>query len=209
MHKNITLNFKEIRSRSFDIVKSFRENTDKVLLILLLIVGIRLGAMMYSENCELADYAVKSFNYVLKSAFKEAFLIFAGINGITLIIIIISGFSACGLPASLGLPCVYGIVCSVVISCAYNVYKINGVFFALILIVPFAVLISILMIGISNDSIDLSKKIISAIGFGDVSGRGEVKAFLIKGAAAMAITLIASLIQSLLIIKIGEKILNI
>ncbi len=209
MQKNITLNFKEMRSKLSVLIKIFKENIEKLLLIGLIIIGIRIGSMIFSGNNDISEYAVKALNYILHADLKHIFMIFAAINIITVLLVFTSGFSACGLPATIISPCIYGILCGIASCCAYNIYKINGVFFSLILIVPFAVLISVLIILISNESIKLSKQIIKSIGFGDVSGRGDVKVFLAKGITGCGIALITSFVQSLLISQIGEKILNI
>ena len=209
MPKNVMLNFKEIRSKSTGLTNLIRKNAEKVLLVLLIVIGMRLGAIMFSSNLQVSDYTVKIFDFLLGSPIKDVFLILSAVEVAVLLVIFIGGFSACGLPTTLGLPCIYGGICSIMSCCAYSVYKINGVFFAIILIVPFAVVTSLLIIIISNESLIFTKMIIRSLGYGEPSNRGELKLFCLKGISVIAVALITALIQSLLITTIGEKILNI
>lgn len=208
MPKNLMLNFKDLKQKSVDYKSIFHENHTRILIIALYLIGIWAGTMLYKNNYDISSLTLKGINYIFNSDLLKIFALLMLIKTGSALLVFLCGFSACGMPLIIGLPCIYGIICGLINSCIYQTYKLNGVFFSLIIIVPFAVITSLAITALADNSLNLSKQIVKILALGEAGKRGDVKKYIIYGVIITAGLCITQFIQAILILKPGEMILN-
>ena len=183
-------------------------NRKKLLFCFIFVFGLWFGTAQYIKNSEFFNIiAVKSFNYLTESNYLKSFILLSFINLLIINIAFFSGFNALGLPIILISPFCYGTFTGVVNSWLFVSNKINGVFYSLINIIPFALITSIFIFITCSSSFYFSSKSAKALIFGEATGRGEVKQFLIKHIMISVVILIISFLQTFLIIKLTEKLI--
>lgn len=208
MQNNFMLNLRDMKQKGDDFRNSLRSNQIRIMIITVYLTGLWLGTMLFTKNSSVSNIVKNGIDYLINSEYLKTFTILISANLGTIAAIFLSGFSACGLITSVGLPCIYGIICALINCCIYSSYKVNGIFFALIVIIPFAVITSLLITALSDNSINLTKKLVKAVAFGEPSKRGEAKTYILFGLIIIAIECVFILLQAFLITKTGKMILN-
>lgn len=208
MPNNLMLNFRDLKQKSDNLKITLFSNHIRILIIVIYLAGLWLGTMLYINNGYISSVAKNGIDYLITAEYVTTLMVLLAVKAGTISAIFISGFSACGLPASVGLPCIYGIVCGVINSCIYSTYKLNGIFFSLIIIVPLAVITSLLITALSDNAINLTKKLVKALTFGEADKRGEAKTYIYSGLIIIAIECAVDLLQAFIISKTGEFILT-
>ncbi len=208
MTKNVMLNFRDLKQKGDDLKYSLQTNHVRIMIIVIYLTGLWLGTMLYTKNSSISSVVKNGIDYLINSDYLKTFTVLIAAKAGTIAAIFISGFSACGLITSVGLPCIYGIICAFINCCIYSNYKVNGIFFALIVIIPFAVIMSLLITVLSDNAINLTKNLVKAVAFGEASKRGEAKNYIYSGLIIIALESAFVLLQAFLISKTGELILN-
>lgn len=208
MPNNFMLNLRDLKQKGVDLNKLIQTNHIRILVLVIYLIGLWLGTMLFTKNSSVSNIVKNGIDYLINSEYLKTFTILISANIGTIAAIFFSGFSACGLITSVGLPCIYGIICALINCCIYSSYKVNGIFFALIVIIPFAVITSLLITALSDNSINLTKKLVKAVAFGEPSKRGEAKTYIFFGLIIIAIECVFILFQAFLITKTGKMILN-
>ncbi len=208
MPQNIMLNIRELKQKGDIYKNTIYSNRIKLLIIAIFLTGLWLGTILCIKNSYISAFIKNSMDYLINSDYIKSLRILTLLKSGAIIAIFISGFSACGLVTSIGLPCVYGIICGAVNSYIYSNYKLNGVFFTLIIIVPFAVVTTLLITTLSDNAVNLTKKVMKSLAFGEASKRGETKLYAYTGLIVVAIECVLALLQSFLLSKTGLLILN-
>lgn len=209
MQKNITLNIRDLKIKGDDFKNSLYTNQIRILIVLIYLAGLWLGTMLYIKNNSVSNIAQSSLDYLINADYIKIFSILVAAKAGTIATIFISGFSACGLLPCIGLPCIFGIICGTLNSCIYSSYRLNGVFFSLIIIIPFAVVTSLLITALSDNAINLSKQLMKSLALGEGGKRGEAKTYIYSGVIIIIIECVIDLLQAFLISKAGEFILSI
>lgn len=208
MPKNFMLNFRDLKQKGDEFRKSLQSNHLRIMIIAVYLTGLWLGTIIYTKNSSISSIVKNGIDYIIHSDYLKTFTVLIAAKAGAIVAIFFSGFSACGLITSIGLPCIYGIICALINCCIYSNYKVNGIFFALIVIIPFALITSLLITALSDNSINLTKKLVKAVGFGEPSKRGEAKTYIYSGLIIIAIECVFVLLQAFLITKTGIMILN-
>lgn len=208
MHQNLMLNIRELKQKGDIYKNTIYSNRIKLLIIGIFLAGLWLGTMLVIKNGYINNFIKNGINYLINSDYIKTLKVIAVLNSGAILVVFISGFSACGLVTSIGLPCVYGIICGAANSYIYSNYKLNGVFFTLIIIIPFAVVTTLLITALSDSAVNLTKKVMKSLAFGEAGKRGEVKLYFYTGGIVIIVECVSALLQSFLITKIGLLILN-
>ena len=209
MKNTLVLNVKDLKIKFESIARQITDNRRKLLIAIMAIVGIWIGVLFYNKNTTADSFADKAINYIVSCSFIKAFIILGAINLAVVLIVFLSGFSAFGLTNAILIPCVYGLIYGLICSHIYKTFSLNGVFFTVVTIVPFAVISTILLIISCNDTIDISGSIIKSIFFAQTGDRGDVKNYTLRHIVIILILSACSLLQAISITYIGEKILSI
>lgn len=208
MIKAITLNLKNVKPHMNDFAKALSNNWRLLLMTALFCCGLVTGTsliMRYGDG--MGAYVKTLIEKLFMQKLSRDFLVLAGEGLLLNLLVFVSGLCAVGLPLILLSPCIQGIIIGSVCSYLYTVYQIDGVIFSLVIIVPFcAVSVLMLLIG-CNEAIIMSSGIIKAVLKSGENGRGEVKAYLIRGIIIAIVTSISTLLQSICIVGFGEKLL--
>ncbi len=185
-------------------------NKNKLLFMLLFVMGLFLGKTLYINNCDhFSNIISEYFDFISASKLSTGLLILFALNASLPVIAFFNGFNALGLPVITVIPSIFGVISGAVISCLYAEFNLNGVFFSVISILPFSVVAVLFIIASCNSSIRLSCKTAKSVLFGESTNRGEVRSFLISHLIMLGIILICSLLQFLLISKLTEKLLTV
>ena len=208
MSQNIMLNIRELKQKGDIYKNTIYSNRIKLLIIGIFLIGLWLGTILSIKNSYVSEFVKNSLNYLINSDYIKSLKVLALVKSGAILAVFISGFSACGLVTSIGLPCVYGIVFGAVNSYIYSNYKLNGVFFTLIIIIPFAVVTALLITALSDNAVNLTKKVMKSLAFGEAGKRGEAKLYFYTGLIVTAVECVLTLLQSFLLSKTGLLILN-
>ncbi len=208
MTKTLTLNVGNLRSFFNRTIKEIMNNKRKLILMCLLVFGLWCGTRIYVSYSEILSAAVENALIRINDfGLAKTIIIMLSVNSIMIISIVFIGFFALGMPLAAALPCAFGITTGIVNSFLFNYYKLNGVFFSLITIIPFCVVISLFLIIMCDESIMLSGRVAGAIFLSEQTGRGEVKTYFIKGLIVLLLTAIIIAIQAFLVVKLNTKLL--
>ena len=208
MPQNIMLNIRELKQKGDIYKNTIYSNRIKLLIIGIFLIGLWLGTILSIKNSYISEFVKNSLNYLINSEYIKSLKVLTLVKSGVILAVFISGFSACGLVTSIGLPCVYGIVFGAVNSYIYSNYKLNGVFFTLIIIIPFAVVTALLITALSDNAVNLTKKVMKSLAFGEEGKRGEAKLYIYTGLIVTAVECVLTLLQSFLLSKTGLLILN-
>lgn len=206
--KTIQLNFKRFYNPIIEIKKQAAEKWRLALAFFLVLAGCVSGAVFYVNTSENSGAFIKTFlEKLIESDFSTVFVYLSAFYFIPLIIVLISGFSALGLPIVIFCPTFWAAFLSLIMSCLYCEYQIDGVVFSLIILIPVAViyLLSVL-IGV-NESLIMSGVIAQNVFSINKQGRGEIKSYLIRFGIIIIINLITTLVQSACISGFGKNLL--
>ncbi len=208
MGKNLTLNFREFKQKSTDIRSVISDNHIRILIVSVFLLGLWVGTTFFAKNVVISDITRKCIDYIINSEYLKSLIILVAVKSGIVAAIFLSGFSAYGLPVSIGFPCIYGIICGTVNSCIYNTYKLNGVLYSLFIIVPFAVITALIVTALADNAINLSKQLIRSVALGEAGKRGEAKKYIITGIIAISGECLTIILQTLLITNPGNMILS-
>ena len=207
MKRTMTVNLKNIKFISSDIFEQIIKNRRKLLLTVLSVFGLWCGTRIYITESEIISEYFSFYTEIIKNQqISKAYIILLIINILPFLITFKNGLFALGSAVIMFCPCLSGILTGVINAWSYNNFRINGVFFSLLAIIPFAVIINIIIITSSDKSIIVSKTITELL-FSDKSGnRGEVKEFFIRQliifAFIVAITALQIIVVKLLLNKL-------
>ncbi len=208
MNKVMKLNIGSLKDIFIKTLSEIATNKNKILFMLVFIIGLFFGKTLYLNNYEyLNTLFSKCFVFMSDSRLAIGLCILFLLNTGLLIISFFNGFNALGLPIITVIPSVFGVVLGAVTSCLYAEFYLNGVFFAVLSIIPFSLISALFIIASCNSSVRLSSKTAKSVLFGEATSGGEVKSFLISHLIMLAVILISSLLQFLLISKLSEKLL--
>ncbi len=199
--KGIGYSFEELKNEA---VKNWR----MLLLVLLFICGMLTGAALYKNFGEnISKSIADNFSEILKYSFLRVFLIIFIAAIIPLLISFFNSFNALGMPVILFIPAFYGLVISFLSSFLYTNYRKDGVIFALVLIFPAAVINTLMLIAVNNESLILSGIVSRNVFSSHKEGRGETKAFFLRYITAALITAVTCAADALAITAIGKNLL--
>ena len=208
MKKTITLNLKDIKTVMQNSIQTTLINRQKLILTVLSVFGIWFGTKLFIAGqgtiCGLIS------NFIDKKSnpdITEIFIIQMIINALPILISFTNGFVAFGTPIIMLNQCSAGIIIGIINAWTFSAYRLNGVFFSLMSIIPFGLLIMIMLIISSNESVKISKRIAKSILNTDQSERGEVKEFFVKEAIIITITIVITLLQTFIIKTLFNRLL--
>lgn len=185
-------------------------NKNKLLFMLIFIIGLYLGKVLYLNNYEyLSSLISECFVFISGAGFTVGLAVLFALNAALPVISFFNGFNALGLPVITIIPPVCGILWGTVISCLYAKFNLNGVFYSILSIIPFTVVAVLFLISSCSSSIGLSSKTAKSVILGEPASRGEVRSFLFSHLIMLGIVLLCSLLQFLLIGKLTEKLLTV
>lgn len=207
MVRSMTLNLKALKFNAADYALELRKNWRMIVCCALFCVGVFSGTLAFKSldssvieaiNSFIIDLTVSSFGKCMRYIVIEA-LIFV-------LLAFISAFSGFGLPIIILCPILKGFIYGVINTVLYEAYRINGVIFAAIIVIPAVVLNTVLLIIGCNESTILSGEIAKSI-FGAKQGRGEIKDLLLRYLIIAAVTVITACVQALCISGFGENLI--
>ena len=208
MKKAMTVNLKDIKTVTSDFLEKIIKNRRKLILTVLSVFGLWCGTKIYITEPEMvSNYLSNYTETIAQQHLTKAYIILLIINILPIVISMKNGFYALGSPIIMLCPCLSGILTGVINAWTFNNFRLNGVFFSLLSIIPFAVITMIININSSNESLDLSKVIAESLLLNKTNSRGEVKGFLIKQTVTIAIISILTLLQTIIIRVLADKLL--
>ena len=206
--KTMTVNLKGFVFSFSDLKEEMVKSWRIMLLFLLFLSGMVTGAVFYlNTGEEFGLTAQEKIAEILSFDFSKMFIVLSAAAMLPVVLNFLNSFSALGMPVVLAIPVFYGFAASFVCSCFYSCYRIDGVVFSLLLIFPAAVINTLLLLIGSNESLILSSIVSRNVFSADKQGRGELKAFFMRYAVIMLITLAVCLADSFAISAIGENLL--
>ncbi len=208
MKKALTVNLKDTKIIVLNSFEKIIKNRRKLILTVLSVFGIWCGTKIYTtEPATICKYLSAYAEIMTQQHITEAYIILLVINILPIIITITNGFFAFGTPIITISPYLSGVFIGIINAWSFNVYRLNGVFFSLLSVIPFAVIIIIMLINSSNESMNVSKKIAKSIFLKETGDRGEVKEFFIKQSITIALIIIITLLQVAILKVLYNKLL--
>lgn len=199
--KGFGYSFEELKNEA---VKSWR----MILLVVLFICGMFTGAAIYKNSGEnISETISDKFSGILEYGFSKIFIILFIAAIIPLLISFFNSFNALGMPVILFVPAFYGFTISLLSSFLYTNYRKDGVIFALVLIFPAAVINTLMLIAVNNESLILSGIVSRNVFSSHKEGRGETKAFFLRYITAAVVTAVTCAADALAVTAIGKSLL--
>lgn len=203
------LNLNSVKTIINNNIKNIIINRTKLFFCVIFIFGLWLGVDQYLKNISYFDkIIINCINYITENSYLKSVILISMINLLIINTAFFSGFNCLGLPIIIISPLLYGILIGIINSWLFISNKINGVFYSSINIIPFALIISILIFITCSNSFDLSKKSVKGLIYGEQTGRGEIKNIFINHLIVSAVIIITSSLQTLLIIKLTDKLIT-
>lgn len=200
MKKTLTLNLKDIKTVMQNFIETTLINRQKLILTVLSVFGIWCGTRLFIAGQETIRELISScINEKSITDRAELIIIQMFINVLPILIAFTNGFFVLGTPIIMLNQCMAGVIIGIINAWTFSVYRLNGVLFSLISIIPFSLLITIMLIISSNESIKISKRIAKSIFNIDQNERGEVKEFLVKEAIITTISVALTILQTFII----------
>lgn len=208
MKKSLTLNLKDVKSYTTEWFEQLTKNRRKLILTVLSVFGIWCGTKLYiscTDNIsEILSNVLQIFSNRL---ILKTFIVLIIINLMPVIISFLNGFFVFGMPFLMLSPCLSGVLIGIVNAWIFSVYKLNGVFFSLLSVIPFAVAVMIMLLVSNNESIALSVQLSKAVFLNETGDRGEVKDYFIRHTIIIAVIVAVTLLQSTVIINLSGRLL--
>jgi hypothetical protein len=208
MKKSVTLNLKEVRNYTSGWFAEIIINRLKLILTVLAVFGLWCGTRLYiSYNANISEL-MNRFSAVFSSrSIIKSFIVLLVINLMPILLSFLNGFFVFGMPFSMICPCLSGVLTGAVNAWIFSDYRLNGVFFSLLSVIPFAVAITIMLLISCNESIILSGQLSKSVFLKETGDRGEVRDFFIRHIIIIAVTAVISFLQVILIINLCGKLL--
>lgn len=171
--------------------------TSVIIMLIFILLGIVAGTAIYMKYPIAAEQIhgfIKSGNKrtiveVFREAFDNTFII--------LLILMFSGFSSVSQPIELSALIYRGIVLGISLSYTYAVYAVKGVFICVLMILPHALMTSIILVLAVRESMRMSTAvaIFAFKGQSEVTDRPDIKLYLLKFLILLLFLIAASLID--------------
>ena len=171
--------------------------TSVIIMLIFILLGIVAGTAIYMKYPLAAEQThgfIKSGNKrtiveVFREAFDNTFII--------LLVLMFSGFSSVSQPIELSALLYRGIVLGISLSYTYAVYAVKGVFICVLMILPHALMTSIILVLAVRESMRMSTAvaIFAFKGQSDVTDRPDIKLYLLKFLILLLFLIAASLID--------------
>jgi len=208
MKKAMILNSKYIKNYASEWLEEIIKNRRKLILTVLTVFGLWCGTKVYiSHSVNVSDLLSISLRLMAERKLIKVCIILLLINLIPIFISFLNGFFAFGMPVSMLSPCLSGVLTGVINAWLFSTYKLNGVFFSLVAVVPFAVAITIMLLVSCNESIMLSGQLTKLIFLKETGERGEVKDFFVRHLIIISVTVAITLLQTVVTVNLYGKLL--
>ncbi len=206
--KTMTLNLKELNFSADRIKEEAAKNWRLILLYLLFLSGCVSGALHYSNSAEKLTAAAQTvIEKLIENDFLQNLKIISLVCFIPIVICVLSSFSALGLPFILVCPALSGGIVSFLISHLYCVYRVDGVVFSLILLIPSIVIISVMLLVGCNEAVILSGIVASNTFSRQYKGRGELRDYIIRFVVIAVVYAVVIILQAVCIARFGKALL--
>ena len=208
MKKTMTVNLKDVKNYATDWLDEIIKNRRKLILTVLSVFGLWCGAKVYIEySYNVSEFLSTLMRLVSEGRILKAFVMLLIINLVPILLSFLNGFFAFGMPLSMLSPCLSGIIIGVINAWLFSAYRLNGVFFSLLSLVPFAVGITIMLLVSCNESILLSGQITKLIFLKETGESGEVKDFFIRHLIIISVSVAITLVQTVVMVNLYGKLL--
>ena len=206
--KAMTVNLKHFQFSFKSFYEAATRNWKLIVLYLLFSGGCVAGAMIYTKSHgEIAPITQTLLEKALNCSFVKLVTAFISTYILCILVTFFSSFNALGLPLIMICPTASGTIFSLINSHLYNSYRIDGVIFSIVLIIPAAVVFSILLLTACNEALIMSGTVAQTIFTKQAGNRGELRDFFIRYLIITAVCIVISIIQSACIYKLGELLL--
>ncbi len=206
--KAMMLNFKEFRLPLEEIREDINKNWRVLIMFALFFCGMLLGTSIYSKSPEaIGNYIDGLPEKIQQTSFSSIFTVLLLGAAAPLILAFFSGFSAIGLPVVLAIPGIFGTAISLINSYLYNAYKIDGVVFSLILILPAAVAQTVFQLLGCSRALAFSSLIAQNAFSQKKESRGEAKLYILSNVVILTVIIGICALQAACIKKFGSSLL--
>lgn len=206
--KAMTVNLKNFHFPFSQIKEEAAKNWRLILLYAVFLCGCLSGAMLYSNTGETVSSTAQTIlEKLLEGSFPQNLRIIMIAGLIPLLLNLLCSFSALGMPIIFLCPAVCGMFVSAFISHLYCVYRVDGVVFSLILLLPAAVIFLVMMLIECNEGLILSGIIATNIFSAHKEGRGELRDYFIRFAVAAVVCCAIIAVQAACITYFGKALL--
>ncbi len=208
MKKAITLNVKDLKININNNYKIIIMNRLKLILAVLSVFGLWCGTRIFISEQKAIDTILLQYADIIKEqSLGKLFVLILIINLLPIIISFLNGFFAFGTPLTIISPFLSCIFIGIFNTWTFSSYRLNGVFFSLLSVVPFSVIIMILLIISSNESSVFSKRIARSVFMYEIGDRGEVKTYFSRQAVIICVTVVLSFLQTIILKALWNKLL--
>lgn len=171
--------------------------TSVAVMLLLILAGIVIGTAVYMKYPDSACYfhgfikssSKRSIVTVFREAFDNTFILISALMFL--------GFGAVSQPLELSALVYRGVMLGVSLSYTYSVYALKGIFISFLMILPHALMTSVILVLAVRESLRMSNYV-TALVFkenSDIIERPKVKMYLLKFLILVLFLLAASLID--------------
>lgn len=206
--KTMTVNLKGFKFSAYQFKEDIINNWRLILLFLMFLSGVLLGAVTFKNFDEsITGILQNKLPEMLEYSFSKLFFMILAASLIPLLICFINSFSALGLPMILIIPLLCGFGISLISSYFYSAYKVDGAIFSILLILPAAIINTLMLLICSNESLILSGIISRNVFSVSKEGRGKLKSFFARYLVGAVIIDLTCLVDSGVIYAIGKNLL--
>ncbi len=208
MKKSLTLNLKELKTYTSEWLEEIIKNRRKLMLTVLSVFGLWYGTRLYiNYSANIIEVLNRLIQPFINHLTLKSFVVLLILNLMPVLLSFLSGFFVFGMPLSMVSPCISGALTGAVNAWIFSTYRLNGVFFSLLSIIPFAIVTTIMLLVSCNESIILSGQLSKSVFLKETGERGEVKDFFIRHIIIMAVTVAVTFLQVITITNLCGKLL--
>ncbi len=206
--KAMTFNLKGMGGFFTEFKDELLVNWRFMMLFFLFLGGMFMGVSIY-DNCNdiLAPHIKTLLEKLHEISFSKTFAFLIITAAVPLVISFLSSFSALGIPFTMLAPVIYSSLVSFFGAYLYNTYRIDGAVFAIIIVFPAVVIISIMQMIGCNEALILSGVIAQNTFSAKRESRGELKDFFIRFSIIFALIILVCVLQALCLVGFGSALL--
>lgn len=205
VNKNKSSIYKERKNKRINLLN---EEKYKLFFLLISIIGVLAGAICYrlTENTQISQIVVESFNVLNSGEFKAVFLYLIKFDLIFILISFFIGTSFIGSSISFFAPMLKCLYVGYFSGYLYNDFELKGVLFCLLLLFPCFAITTTSLIFASNENVYMSQYIYKSLNGKTSIDNISIRLYLLRYLLLVAINIFCIIITSLLIAFIGPKI---